>query len=82
MNMKTGIRIKFHKKCNQFFENEWDNDIRVEFLILALLETINDICKENDLDTNKQLLKYIKLGSIDNYVTAEEKEKMRKLGGK
>ena len=76
--MITGIKIEFNEKENNYFENEWSNDIDYNILIISLLETINDICLEHDLNTNEQLKKYIELGSIDNYNTDEEKEKMNK----
>ena len=92
--MITGIKIEFNKKDNNYFENEYSNEIDKYILIIALLETINDICKDNNLDTKEQLEKYIKMGSIDNYIdkryvitdvlndeveTIEEDKKIEKL---
>lgn len=76
--MITGIKIEFKKEDHNYFENEIDNDIDYNLLIISLLETVNDICKENDLDTNEQLRRYIEFGSVDNYATDEEKELMKK----
>lgn len=76
--MLTGIKIQFNENEHNYFENEWNNDIETDLLIISLLETINDICEENNLNTNEQLKKYIELGSIDNYISLEEKEKMKK----
>lgn len=77
--MITGIKIEFNKKDNNYFENEYSNEIDKYILIIALLETINDICKDNNLDTKEQLEKYIKMGSIENYISTEEKEIMKNL---
>ena len=76
--MITGIKIEFNKEDNCYFENEFNNDIDYNLLIISLLETVNDICKEYNLDTNEQLKKYIKQGSVDNYATEEEKKLMEK----
>lgn len=76
--MLTGIKIQFNENEHNYFENEWNNDIETDILIISLLETINDICIEHKLDTNTQLKKYMVLGSIDNYNSLEEKEKMKK----
>lgn len=76
--MITGIKIEFNENEHNYFENERNNTIEPEILIIALLETINDICKEHKLDTKQQLKKYIHMGSTDNYNTPEEKEKMQK----
>ena len=65
--MKTGIKIKFNTKNNRHVVCEYDNSIDPEILIISLLETINDICKENNFDINKKLLKYIQMGSVDNW---------------
>ena len=64
------------KKNNSYFENEWDDDIDYELLIIALLETINDICKCNHLNTEEQLKKYIEMGSVDNYTSDDEKKEI------
>jgi len=79
--MITGIKIEYNEICHQYFENEWNNDIETEILIISLLETINDICEEHKLNTTEQLLKYIQMGSIDQYITTKEKEKMKELRG-
>lgn len=76
--MLTGIKIEFNENEHNYFENEWNNDIETELLIISLLETINDICEENNLNTSELLKKYMELGSIDNYNSLEEKEKMEK----
>lgn len=76
--MITGIKIEFNKEDNCYFENEFNNDIDYNLLIISLLETVNDICKKYNLDTNEQLKKYIKQGSVDNYATEEEKKLMEK----
>lgn len=76
--MITGIKIKFKKDNHNYFENEVNNDIECNFLIISLLETINDICMANKLETEKQLQRYIELGSVDNYTNDEEKRMMRK----
>ena len=65
--MITGIKIKFDKKDNRNVVCEYNDNIDPYILIISLLETVNDICKRNDYDTNKQLLKYIEMGSVDNY---------------
>lgn len=72
--MITGIKIEFKENCHNYFENEWNNDIDSELLIIALLETINDICEEHNLDTNQKLKRYINMGSVDNYLSEEEKK--------
>ena len=66
-NFITGIKIDFHKDNNMYFENSWDDDIDINILIISLLETINDICKDNGLNTEIQLLKYIQMGSVDQF---------------
>ena len=69
--MITGIKIDFKEDNNngfEKFENEWNDNIDPNILILSLLETVNDICKDNDLDTNAYLEKYIQMGSVDNYI--------------
>ncbi len=66
--MKKGIIIKFDKKDNCHFQNEFDNDINYNILIIALLETLNDICKEYNLDLKKQIKNYLELGSVDAYI--------------
>lgn len=71
--MTEGIEIEFNKQDNDYFENQWNNNIDANILVIALLETINDICKENNLNTNEQLEKYMNMGSIDNYNTEDEK---------
>jgi len=71
--MTEGIKIEFNKQDNDYFENQWNNNIDANILVIALLETINDICKENNLNTNEQLEKYMNMGSIDNYNTEDEK---------
>ena len=76
--MITGIKIEFNENEHNYFENEWNNEIETELLIISLLETINDICVEHKLDTNTQLKRYIYMGSVDNYISSEEKEKMAK----
>ena len=76
--MIPGIKIEFDENEHNYFENEWNNDIEPNILIISLLETINDICIENKLNTNTQLKKYMELGSIDNYNSLEEKEKMER----
>ena len=76
--MITGIKIEFNEDEHNYFENEWNNEIETDILIISLLETINDICIEHKLDTNTQIKKYMELGSIDNYNSLEEKEKMKK----
>ena len=70
--MIEGIKIEFNKENNNYFENQWNNDIDTDLLIISLLETINDICKEKGLNTNEKLENYIKMGSVDNYNTEEE----------
>lgn len=75
--MITGVKIQFKEEDNNYFENEWNNDINYNLLITALLETVNDICIENNLETDIQLKKYIAMGSIDNYTTEEENAKMK-----
>ena len=72
INMIEGIKIEFNKENNNYFENQWNNDIDTDLLIISLLETINDICKEKGLNTNEKLENYIKMGSVDNYNTEEE----------
>lgn len=71
--MLEGIKIEFNKENNNYFENEWNNDIDADILIISLLETINDICKEKGLNTKEKLENYIKMGSVDNYNTEEER---------
>lgn len=71
--MTEGIEIEFNKQDNDYFENQWNNNIDANILVIALLETINDVCKENNLNTNEQLEKYMNMGSIDNYNTEDEK---------
>ena len=70
--MIEGIKIEFNKENNNYFENQWNNDIDADILIIALLETINDICIEKKLNTKEKLEKFIKMGSVDNYNTEEE----------
>lgn len=70
--MIEGIKIEFNKENNNYFENQWNNDIDTDLLIISLLETINDICKEKRLNTKEKLENYIKMGSVDNYNTEEE----------
>lgn len=70
--MIEGIKIEFNEENNNYFENQWNNDIDTDLLIISLLETINDICKEKGLNTNEKLENYIKMGSVDNYNTEEE----------
>lgn len=80
-SMIEGIKISFNKYDNNYFEDEYDNDIDCNILIISLLETINDICRDNNLNVNEELQKYIELGSIDNYNTEEDiklKEKYKK----
>jgi hypothetical protein len=77
--MIKGIEINFNKQNNYYFENEYEDTIDPYILIISLLETINDICKDFDLDTNEQLKKYIKMGSVDNYISEEEKQLMKDL---
>jgi len=77
--MIDGITIKFNKQDNCYFENEYNNEIDTNILIISLLETINDICKQYNLDTNEQLKKYIEMGSIDNYIGDYEKQLMKDL---
>lgn len=77
--MIVGVEIKFNKENNNYFENDYEEAINPYILIISLLETINDICKDNNLDIKEQLEKYIKMGSIDNYVSDEEKEIMKNL---
>ena len=72
INMIEGIKIEFNKEDNNYFENQWNNDIDTDLLIISLLETINDICNEKGLNTNAKLENYIKMGSVDNYNTEEE----------
>lgn len=72
------IKIEFRKDCNNYFENEVNNDIDCNLLIIALLETINDICKANKLETEQQLQRYIELGTVDNYTSNEEKQLMER----
>jgi hypothetical protein len=76
--MIMGIKIEFRKDCNNYFENEVNNDIDCNLLIIALLETINDICKANKLGTEQQLQRYIELGTVDNYTSNEEKQLMER----
>ena len=66
--MVTGIKINFDKNEFNYFENEYSNEIDCNILIISLLETINDICIDNNLDIKEKLNKYIQLGSVDNYV--------------
>ena len=77
--MIKGITIQFNKENNNYFENEYNDDINVDILIISLLETLNDICKEHNLNINEQLKQYIKMGSIDNYINDYEKDLMKKL---
>lgn len=72
--MIEGIKIEFKEDKQEYFETEWNNDIDTELLIIALLETINDICKHYNLDTNQKLKRYISMGSVDNYLSEEEKK--------
>jgi len=66
--MIKGIEIKFNKEYNNYFISKVaTNKIDYNILIIALLETINDICGIYNLNTNEQLEKYMKMGSIDNY---------------
>lgn len=76
--MITGIKIEFKEDEHNYFENERNNDIEPELLIISLLETVNDICKEHGFDTNQQLKRYIDMGSVDNYNSQEEIEKKEK----
>ncbi len=59
MNKKMikGINITFNKKNNNYFESDFNENIDKYLLIIALLETINDICEYYDLDINEQLKK-------------------------
>ncbi len=66
--MVSGIRINFDKNEFNYFEDEYSNEIDCDLLIISLLETINDICIDNNLDMKEKLNSYMKLGSIDNYV--------------
>lgn len=77
--MIKGINITFNKENNNYFENEFNENIDKHLLIIALLETINDVCKYYDLNTNEQLKKYIEMGSIDNYTSSQEKQLMKDL---
>ena len=77
--MIKGINITFNKENNNYFENDFNENIDKYLLIIALLETINDICEYYDLDTNEQLKKYIEMGSIDNYTSSQEKQIMKDL---
>lgn len=77
--MIKGINITFNKENNNYFENDFNENIDKHLLIIALLETINDVCEYYDLDTNEQLKKYIKMGSIDNYTSSQEKQLMKDL---
>lgn len=77
--MTKGIEIKFNKQDNNYFENEWNNNIDTNILLISLLETINDICEEHDIDTTEILARYIRMGSIDKWATDYEKELMEKL---
>ena len=77
--MITGVKVEFNKENNCYFENEYSNEIDPDILVISLLETINDICKQNKLNTTDQLKKYIKMGSVDNYVGDYEKDLMKKL---
>lgn len=74
-----GINITFNKENNNYFENDFNENIDKYLLIIALLETINDICEYYDLDINEQLKKYIEMGSIDNYISSQEKQIMQDL---
>lgn len=77
--MIKGINITFNKENNNYFENEFNENIDKYLLIIALLETINDVCEYYDLDINEQLKKYIEMGSIDNYTSSQEKQIMKDL---
>lgn len=77
--MILGVEIKFNKENNNYFENEYEKEINPYILIIALLETINDICKDNNLNMEKQLKKYIDMGSVDNYIGEEERKIMKEL---
>lgn len=77
--MVTGVKIEFNKENNCYFENAYTNEIDPNILIISLLETINDICKRNGLNTVCQLKTYIKMGSVDNYIGDYEKDLMKKL---
>lgn len=77
--MVKGINITFNKENNNYFENDFNENIDKHLLIISLLETINDVCKYYDLDTNEQLKKYIRMGSIDDYVSDCEKQLMEDL---
>lgn len=81
MNKKMikGVNIVFNKKNNNYFESDFNENIDKYILIIALLETINDICEYYDLDINEQLKKYIEMGSIDNYISSQEKQIMQDL---
>ncbi len=72
--MKKGIVIKFDKKDKNHFFNEIDNSIDCNLLIISLLETLNDICKEHHLDFKEQIKKYLELGSYDDYIGDEKNE--------
>lgn len=77
--MLDGIKIQFNKENSNYFESAYNDDIDVNILIISLLETINDICKDYNLNTNEQLKKYIQMGSIDNYISDYEKKVMEEL---
>lgn len=81
MNKKMikGVNITFNEENNNYFENDFNENIDKYLLIIALLETINDICEYYDLDINEQLKKYIEMGSIDNYISSQEKQIMQDL---
>ena len=70
--MKKGIIIKFGEEDNCYFQNEFNRDIDYHILIIALLETLNDICKEYDLNFKKQIEKYLELGSVDDYIGVDK----------
>lgn len=75
----TGIKIDFSKEDNNYFEDEYDADINPNILIISLLETINDICKDNNFNSSDILKQYIEMGSIDLFNPQEEKTKIKKL---
>ncbi len=64
--MKKGIIIKFDKKDKNHFCNEINNSIDCNLLVIALLETLNDVCKEHNLNFKQQINTYLKLGSCDD----------------
>lgn len=77
--MIAGVKIEFDKENIYHFENTYSIEIDPDILVISLLETINDICKRNNLNTVDKLKKYIKMGSVDNYIGDYEKDFMEKL---